>query len=157
MSLEGNYTLALNGYYEFSKGLDNRTEFELFNVTLKKPPRTYIQQEAEHQYFTVDDVSIDYTEAWSLTIGGMHPIYGKYSNIMNIQVDLGKALDFVTYDQDLKTLTIDEGSMTWRDVGSYNVTVLAHYSNVSYSESYSTSFMLTVRNDNPTKVVLPKP
>lgn len=48
--------------------------------------------------------------------------------------------------------------MTWRDVGSYNVTVLAHYSNVSYSESYSTSFMLTVRNDNPPiKVNLPKP
>lgn len=46
LSLVGNYTLALNGYYEFSRGLDNRTEFELFNVTLKKPSRTYTEKEA---------------------------------------------------------------------------------------------------------------
>lgn len=63
---------------------------------------------------------------------------------MNVTVDAGLAAPFLIFDKTTRTLTIDEGILQRADVGIYEVTVHAHYSNETYSEVYATTFTLTV-------------
>ena len=93
---------------------------------------------------------MDILEGWLLEIGGSSdPIIGLYGDIMSIQLDLGLATSFTSYNQTAKTLSIEPGSLNEGDVGKYDITVNAHFTNKTYSEYFSTNFTLTVRNDNP--------
>ena len=132
----GNYTVALAGAFEFSNGADSKTEYVYFNVSLEAPTRTYVP-DADHFYFQIEDQSVDLDEGLAALIVGAEPILGKYRNVMNIDVDLGEASSFASYNYTTKTLTIEQGSLTQQDVGSYTITVLASYSDETYSEYYS--------------------
>ena len=61
---------------------------------------------------------------------------------MDIDLNLGKALDFVFFDKITQTLHIDQGVLTPKDVGTYIVTAYAHFANETYNEHFKTEFTL---------------
>ena len=150
--LAGNYTLNLVGTFFYQGGASSTSLRVPFNVTLIPPPATFAPL-PQHEYFGVEDHSMDWPEGWSYQIGGPSPIYGKYGDELIIWVDLGAAMQFVSWNKTSRTVSIDEGSLTEADAGEYEIFVFARYSNDTYQENYKTSFTLVVRNDNPT----PKP
>lgn len=151
LSLVGNYTLALQGTYGFSNGEDSRTDYVYFKVTLKEPPRTYVPG-SEHFYFALADHSMDLTEGWTLEVGGPDPVFGRYGDEMSIELDLGSAASFATYNKTTKTLQIRKGALKEENVGEYQISALARFVNLTYSEYFEASFTLRVRNDNPAVV-----
>jgi len=68
---------------------------------------------------------------------------------MDVDLNLGKALDFVFYDRYTQTLYIDKGDLTVEDVGTYKLEAHAHFANATYNEHYRAEFTLEIRNDYP--------
>lgn len=85
-------------------------------------------------------------EGWNLVIGSNQTVYGNYGDEMQVRLDLRQAYLFTSYNQTAKELTIEKGSLTENEVGSYLIDAYAHFSNLTYTEHYKTSFTLTILN-----------
>ena len=109
----------------------------------------------DHEYFELFDHSMDISESWEFSLG---EILGKYGDVMTIEFSINKPRlrDFATFDDrnDTNTFSIEEGALNELDVGRYKVSAIAKFGNDTYTEHYTDSFWLTVRNDNPV-VILP--
>jgi len=100
---------------------------------------------------------MDISEGWSFEVNGLKPVIGKYGDEMTVGANLGKTLDFAKFDLEKMTLTIQQGTLTAKDVGVYPITIFARFQNKTYTERYEAQFWLEVRNDNPVKVWAKKP
>lgn len=154
LDLSANYTTALVGYYTIWIELDSNTTF---NIELLKPARTWVPGPTGHEYFELFDYSMDISEGWEFSLG---EIIGKYGDIMTLEFSINKPRlrDFATFDNDnqTNTLSIEEGALNATHVGRYKVSAIAKFGNDTYTEHYTDSFWLTIRNDNPV-VILPDP
>jgi len=83
--------------------------------------------EIEYEFITVDDQNVDISEGLTLEIGGPFPILGKHGNVLSVELNLGKAQSFVSFNKTSKTLMINEGFLRAADVGRYKIVVLARY------------------------------
>ena len=83
--------------------------------------------EIEYEFITVDDHSMDISEGLTLEIGGPFPILGKHGDVLSVELNLGKAQSFVSFNKTSKTLTINEGVLRAADVGRYKIVVLARF------------------------------
>ena len=147
LDLSANYTTALIGYYTIAMELDSNTTF---NIELLLPARSWEPGPPDHDYFRLFDHSMDISEGWELPLG---EIRGKYGDVMTLEFSINKPRlrDFATFDNDNKTnaFAIEEGSLNETHVGRYKISAIARFANGTYTEHYTDSFWLTVRNDNP--------
>ena len=63
---------------------------------------------------------------------------------MTLKVDLGSASKFTTYDSDTNTFKVHSTLLEEDDIGSYNISFVATFSNFTYAEEFKDSFKLTV-------------
>ena len=66
---------------------------------------------------------------------------------MTLKVDLGGASKFTTYEADTNTFKVHSTLLEYEDIGVYNISFVATFSNFTYSEEFKDSFTLTVYED----------
>lgn len=146
LELTANYTTALIGYYTISVDLSTNTTF---NIELLTPPKTWVPGPPDHEYFDLFDHSMDITEGWNFTLG---EVRGKYGDLMTLEFSINKfgLRDFATFDDHNTTnrFSIEEGALNESHVGVYKISAIAKFANDTYTEHYTDSFWLTIRNDN---------
>ena len=147
LTLSANYTTALIGYYTIHMELDSNTTF---NIELLLPAREWVPGPPDHDYFKLFDHSMDISEGWEFSLGA---VPGKYGDLMTLEfsIDKPRLKDFAKFDDHntTNTFSIEQGSLDELDVGRYKISAIAKFENGTYTEHYTDSFWLTIRNDNP--------
>ena len=65
---------------------------------------------------------------------------------MSLDLKLGKAYSFASFNKTSKTLIINLGALSLVDVGKYEIQLQARYKNLTYTEDYKTSFTLVIKS-----------
>ena len=66
---------------------------------------------------------------------------------MRLEVDLGGASKFTSYEDETNTFKVHSTLLEHADIGSYKISLVATFSNTTYSEEFEDSFYLTVVPD----------
>ena len=67
-----------------------------------------------------------------------------YGHEMTVTMDLGEAESFASYDKSFNLFKVHGFLLKASDIGSYPISVVASYSNETFTESYTRNFTLTV-------------
>lgn len=122
------------------------TECISFDITVVPQPdgRTYTE---EPEFMVVlADQKVRVGDSLSFSPGANTNTYGYQ---MQVDVKLGVASRFVTYDSQLNTFRVQGSLLKKDDVGVYPIEVTARFSNGTLVENYRKTFLLTIWDDTP--------